>query len=119
MVSKSIKSIVKIRFVKSQPAFHLESPGASRIRLLFQREPPRRSSRWSQAKERGLGEFFKRDTLIFNGYADFVGSLYTSLDLKKYFKKTRRRLVSLSGLANWMTGSKTLLPQGFITWRSC
>ena len=41
--------------------------------------------RWSQAKERRLGEFFMRDTLPFNGYAKEVASLYTGMDLKKYF----------------------------------
>jgi sulfoxide reductase catalytic subunit YedY len=41
--------------------------------------------RWSQAKERRLGELFKRATLMFNGYGDQVASLYTGMDLKKYY----------------------------------
>jgi methionine sulfoxide reductase catalytic subunit len=41
--------------------------------------------RWSQAKERRLGEFLKRPTLMFNGYGDQVASLYTNMDLKKNF----------------------------------
>jgi sulfoxide reductase catalytic subunit YedY len=41
--------------------------------------------RWSQAKERRIGEFFKRKTLPFNGYADQVASLYAGLDLRKSF----------------------------------
>ena len=41
--------------------------------------------RWTQASERRIGEFFKRKTLLFNGYADQVGSLYTGLDLKKNY----------------------------------
>ena len=41
--------------------------------------------RWSQAKERRLGEIFSRDTLMFNGYQDQVASLYTGMDLKKYY----------------------------------
>ncbi len=41
--------------------------------------------RWSQAKERRIGEFGKRPTLMFNGYADQVASLYTGMDLKKNF----------------------------------
>jgi sulfoxide reductase catalytic subunit YedY len=41
--------------------------------------------RWSQARERRIGEFFKRKTLMFNGYADQVASLYTGLDLRKNF----------------------------------
>jgi sulfoxide reductase catalytic subunit YedY len=41
--------------------------------------------RWSQARERRLGEFAKRKTLPFNGYADQVAHLYAGMDLKKYF----------------------------------
>jgi sulfoxide reductase catalytic subunit YedY len=41
--------------------------------------------RWTQARERRIGEFFMRKTLMFNGYADQVGSLYTGLDLKKNY----------------------------------
>jgi len=41
--------------------------------------------RWSQNRERVIGKFFKQDTLMFNGYADDVASLYTGMDLKKYF----------------------------------
>ena len=41
--------------------------------------------RWSQATERRIGEFRRRKTLMFNGYADQVASLYTGLDLKKNY----------------------------------
>ena len=41
--------------------------------------------RWGQAKERRIGEFRKRDTLPFNGYAEHVASLYTGMDLRKWF----------------------------------
>jgi sulfoxide reductase catalytic subunit YedY len=41
--------------------------------------------RWSQASERRIGEFFKRKTLMFNGYAEHVGQLYTGMDLRKQF----------------------------------
>ena len=41
--------------------------------------------RWSQATERRIGEFFKRKTLLFNGYGDQVASMYSKLDLKKNF----------------------------------
>jgi sulfoxide reductase catalytic subunit YedY len=41
--------------------------------------------RWSQAKERRIGEFLKRDTLPFNGYADQVASLYSGMDLAVHF----------------------------------
>jgi sulfoxide reductase catalytic subunit YedY len=41
--------------------------------------------RWSQARERRVGEFFKRKTLMFNGYADQVASLYAGMDLRRNF----------------------------------
>jgi sulfoxide reductase catalytic subunit YedY len=41
--------------------------------------------RWSQAKERRIGEFLKRKTLMFNGYADDVAQLYSGMDLIKNF----------------------------------
>ncbi len=41
--------------------------------------------RWSQASERRLGEFRRRKTLLFNGYADLVGHLYRDLDLRRFF----------------------------------
>ncbi|MEN9507493.1 MAG: hypothetical protein RLZZ621_56, partial [Gemmatimonadota bacterium] len=41
--------------------------------------------RWSQAKERRIGEFLKRNTLMFNGYANQVASLYSGMDLRKFY----------------------------------
>ena len=41
--------------------------------------------RWSQKRERRIGEFRKKDTLMYNGYADNVAHLYEGMDLKKYF----------------------------------
>ncbi len=41
--------------------------------------------RWSQARERRIGEFFKRDTLPFNGYADQVAHLYKGMNLKRFY----------------------------------
>jgi sulfoxide reductase catalytic subunit YedY len=41
--------------------------------------------RWSQARERRIGEFVKRPTLMFNGYGDQVASLYSGMDLKKNY----------------------------------
>jgi sulfoxide reductase catalytic subunit YedY len=41
--------------------------------------------RWSQAKERRIGEFLRRNTLMFNGYADQVASLYSGLDLRRNY----------------------------------
>ena len=41
--------------------------------------------RWSQAKERRIGELFRKPTQKFNGYADQVGKLYAGMDLRKFF----------------------------------
>jgi sulfoxide reductase catalytic subunit YedY len=41
--------------------------------------------RWDQSKERRIGEVFKRKSVIFNGYGDQVASLYSGMDLRKYF----------------------------------
>jgi len=41
--------------------------------------------RWSQKKERRIGDFLKRKTMPFNGYADQVAQLYQGMDLKKHF----------------------------------
>jgi sulfoxide reductase catalytic subunit YedY len=41
--------------------------------------------RWSQATERRLGEFFRRKTLMFNGYDQYVASMYSGLDLRRNF----------------------------------
>ncbi len=82
---KSIKSIVKIKFVDKQPptTWNLDAPNEYGFYSNVNPNVPH--PRWSQAKERRIGEFFKRDTLMFNGYGDEVASLYTGMDLKKYF----------------------------------
>ena len=41
--------------------------------------------RWSQATERRIGESGRRKTLMFNGYEEQVGRLYTGMDLRKFF----------------------------------
>ena len=83
---KSAKSIVRIRFTEKQPRQHLEGVRAPRIRLLRQREPTVDHPRWSQATERRIGDgFFKRKTLMFNGYGDQVAQLYAGMDLRKNF----------------------------------
>jgi methionine sulfoxide reductase catalytic subunit len=82
---KSIKSLVKIRFVKSQPptTWNIEAP--NEYGFYSNVNPTVDHPRWSQAKERRLGEFFRRPTLMFNGYGDQVASLYTGMDLRKNF----------------------------------
>ena len=52
---------------------------------LQERQVDRAHPRWSQARERRIGDFLKRPTRMFNGYADQVGQLYAGLDLHKYY----------------------------------
>jgi methionine sulfoxide reductase catalytic subunit len=82
---KSIKSIVKIKLVKSQPdtTWNLYAP--TEYGFYSNVNPNVDHPRWSQATERRLGEFFRRKTVIFNGYEDQVASLYNGMDLKKYY----------------------------------
>jgi sulfoxide reductase catalytic subunit YedY len=85
---KSAKSIVKIRFVKDQPRTSWMGAGATEYGFYSNVNPNVDHPRWSQATERRIGEdgFFqrKRKTLMFNGYNE-VASLYTGMDLKKFF----------------------------------
>ena len=86
---KSAKSLVKIRFVKDQPpttwSMYENFNGQPEYGFYANVNPNVDHPRWSQAKERRLGEFLKRPTLMFNGYGDQVASLYTGMDLRKYF----------------------------------
>jgi sulfoxide reductase catalytic subunit YedY len=82
---KSIKSVVRIRFVEKQPktAWNVSNP--SEYGFYSNVNPEVNHPRWSQATERRIPEFFKRKTLMFNGYADQVASMYSGLDLKRYY----------------------------------
>ena len=84
---KSGKSIVRIRLHRQAAAEHVGGGHAERVRLLRQREPERAASALEPgARSRGCPELFKnRPTLMFNGYADQVASLYAGMDLKKNF----------------------------------
>ena len=82
---KSGKSIVKIRFVEKQPTTAWMAAIPSEYGFYSNVNPQVDHPRWSQAKERRIGEFGKRPTLMFNGYADQVGKLYAGMDLKKFF----------------------------------
>jgi len=82
---KSAKSIVKIRFV-SKPSVNAWMKAApSEYGYFSNVNPTVDHPRWSQAKERRIGEFLKRETLMFNGYAEQVAHLYSGMDLKKFF----------------------------------
>ena len=82
---KSIKSIKKISFVENIPdtSWNLEAP--SEYGFYSNVNPYVSHPRWSQKRERRIGEFRKRDTLMFNGYSDYVSHLYEGMDLTKDF----------------------------------
>jgi methionine sulfoxide reductase catalytic subunit len=82
---KSGKSIVAIRFRETQPKTSWELAGPREYGFYSNVNPKVDHPRWSQARERRIGEFRKRDTLMFNGYGDQVASLYAGMDLKKNF----------------------------------
>jgi len=82
---KSIKSLVKIRFQEKQPPTTWNLFAPNEYGFYSNVNPTVDHPRWSQATERRLGDIFKRKTLMFNGYADQVASLYTGMDLKKNY----------------------------------
>jgi len=81
---KSIKSLVKIKLVDRQPSTTWNMSAPSEYGFYSNVNPQVDHPRWSQAKERRLGEFFRRPTLMFNGY-DQVTPLYAGMNLKKNF----------------------------------
>ena len=81
---KSIKSIVKISFVDSEPMNTWQKENSSEYGFYANVNPNVDHPRWSQKKERVLGSFLKQDTLMFNGYEKEVASLYTGMDLSKF-----------------------------------
>lgn len=82
---KSGKSIVRIRFTEQQPATSWNKAAPREYGFYANVNPAVDHPRWSQAKERRLGEFTKRATLPFNGYAEQVASLYSGMDLRKFY----------------------------------
>ena len=82
---KSIKSIVKIRFVESQPPTTWNIAAPDEYGFYSNVNPEVSHPRWSQARERRIGEFGLRDTLMFNGYGDQVAHLYDGMDLKRFY----------------------------------
>ena len=78
---KSIKSIVKIELVSERPATLWNSIGSNEYGFYSNVNPERPHPRWSQASERRIGELGRRPTMMFNGYAEQVASLYEGMDL--------------------------------------
>lgn len=82
---KSIKSIVSIRFVERQPTTSWMRSAPREYGFYANVNPSVDHPRWSQAKERRIGELFKRETLMFNGYGREVAHLYRHMDLARYY----------------------------------
>jgi sulfoxide reductase catalytic subunit YedY len=82
---KGIKSIVRIRFVRQPPLNSWQQYAPQEYGFYSNVSPEVDHPRWSQARERRLGEFLKRKTLMFNGYADQVASMYAGMDLRRNF----------------------------------
>jgi sulfoxide reductase catalytic subunit YedY len=82
---KSIKSIVRLRFAETMPktAWNLAAP--SEYGFYSNVNPSVDHPRWSQASERRIGEFLRRKTLMFNGYADQVQAMYAGMDLRRNY----------------------------------
>lgn len=82
---KSIKAIVRIRVVREQPPTTWNIAAPSEYGFYSNVNPDVDHPRWSQKRERRIGELFRRPTLMFNGYAEQVASMYTGMDLKRYY----------------------------------
>ena len=82
---KSIKAIVKIEFVETPPPSTWTAVNAREYGFYANVNPDVAHPRWSQARERRIGEAGERETLMFNGYAAEVADLYAGLDLRQYY----------------------------------
>ncbi|NMG68892.1 protein-methionine-sulfoxide reductase catalytic subunit MsrP [Parazoarcus communis] len=82
---KSAKSIVAIRLHEKQPATAWNQSAPQEYGFYSNVNPEVDHPRWSQASERRIGELRKRPTLMFNGYAEQVASLYQGMDLRKHY----------------------------------
>ena len=82
---KSIKSIVRIRFVDKQPHTAWNDANPDEYGFYSNVNPEVDHPRWTQSRERRIGTILPRRTQMFNGYGDQVASLYAGMDLKKYY----------------------------------
>ena len=82
---KSIKSIVKITLTEQEPPTSWNVSAPREYGFYSNVNPSVRHPRWSQATENRIGEYTRRETIMFNGYADEVAKLYEGMDLKKFF----------------------------------
>ncbi len=82
---KSIESIVRIRFQEKQPPTSWNEQAPREYGFFANVNPEVDHPRWSQSRERRIGDLRKRATLPFNGYAEQVARLYDGMDLRKFF----------------------------------
>jgi len=82
---KSIKSIVKITLTDKEPPTTWNVTNGREYGFYSNVNPEVDHPRWSQAQERRIGELFMKKTVKFNGYGDQVASLYSGMDLRKYY----------------------------------
>jgi sulfoxide reductase catalytic subunit YedY len=82
---KSAKSLVKIEFVEKQPSTTWNVAAPDEYGFYANVNPEVDHPRWTQSRERRIGEWRRRPTLMFNGYADQVASMYRGMDLRKHF----------------------------------
>jgi sulfoxide reductase catalytic subunit YedY len=82
---KSGKSIVRVRLTDTEPKTTWARTAPNEYGFYSNVNPKVDHPRWSQASERRIGEFRRRETLMFNGYGEQVASLYAGMDLKKSY----------------------------------
>lgn len=82
---KSIKSIVRISFVKDEPDNTWKVMAPTEYGFYANVNPEVDHPRWSQARERRIGDFLRRETLMFNGYEEEVGEMYAGMNLRRNF----------------------------------
>jgi len=82
---KSIKSIVKMTFQEKEPPTSWNMASAREYGFYSNVNPTVNHPRWSQARERRIGNFLKRPTKMFNGYEEEVGQMYAGMDLRKNY----------------------------------
>jgi sulfoxide reductase catalytic subunit YedY len=82
---KSIKSVVRMRLVEDIPRTSWNLSAPQEYGFFANVNPEVDHPRWSQARERRIGEFRRRETLMFNGYADQVAGLYSEMDLRRWY----------------------------------
>lgn len=82
---KSVKSIIKIELTDEEPLNFWQEIAPNEYGFFANVNPDVDHPRWSQASERRIGEFSRRETLMFNGYAEEVAHMYADLDLTKFY----------------------------------